>query len=350
MFISPMSLKPYSVALLTALGLCFGSVSHAASIESSSHIHSLMKANSIEEKVRLSPVRESALKSSAQLLGAQTGLIEMATKIKREVEDRRVEFEKNFRFGDMIIGQGVLPPVLLSTQNAAVVEADAMRLAGAIYHIKEPARFYSGAPSWRDWLLMGLPESDDLPELPNHEQLLPRDEAERSYWQQEMKKAYLGGIEQAKEIFDHNLSKLEETYLGMRTFYDLYQRGMVSAPIIASSQEIVTQPDANTIIVGDTLFRITMPAEFNTDHSEWKALQARPSLVPPLKDVEQYDKEQIKHAYETYRVQQARYEAARQAARWWNKKEPLPVEVVRSASVAPEPTASTPAPDVFRIQ
>lgn len=333
------------------VGLAGGAQAQSAS----SHLEQLMRAQSAPKQVRLSPVRENALKSSAQMLGTQTGLIEMSAKIRNQIEKRKVEMERNFRFGDMVIGQGVLPPVLLHTENAASVEDGALRLAGSIYEIKEPARFFSGAPSWRDWLLMGLPEKDDLPNLPNHEQLLPRDATERAYWEQEMRKAYKNGVEQAKEIFDHNLSKLEEVYTGMRTFYDLYQRDMVSAPVIASSQEIVSQKDENTIVVGDTLFRITMPAEFNLNHEEWKALEARPSLVPPLKGVEQYDDEQIKHAYQTYKEQQARYEAIRKAQAWWRQggqeqgkedaaEKKLRLEVAQSAKDLQE------KPEVFTIK
>lgn len=336
-------------ALCLSLAISPLAMAQGSSIEtSSSHLNELMRSQQVEKKVRLSPVREAALKSSAQILGTQTGLIEMSSRIKREVESRRVDMEKNFRFGDMVIGQGVLPPVLLHTQNAASIEDGALRLAGAVYQIREPARFFSGAPSWRDWLLMGLPEKDELPSLPNHEQLLPRDADEKAFWQQEMKSAYNSGVAQAQEIFDHNLSKLEETYTGMRVFYDLYQRGMVSAPIIASTQEIVTQKDANTIIVGDTLFRITMPAEFNINHEDWKALESRPSLVPPLKGVEMYDPEQIKFAYETYKIQHARKEAIRKANQWWNKgsSDSLRVEVAASA----EQMKAAPSTNSFAIE
>lgn len=281
--------------------------------ESSPYLNQLLKANSSSKTIRLSPVREAALKSSAQMLGAQTGLAEQSERIREAIEKRRVEMEKRFRFGDLVIGQGVLPPVLLHTENAESIEDGALRLAGAIYEIKEPARFFSGAPSWRDWLLMGLPEKDALPELPNHEQLLPRDSEEKAFWQQEMLKFYNEGLVQAQEIFDHNLSKLEQTYTGMRVFYDLYQRDMVSAPVIASSQEIVTRKDANTIVVGDTLFRITLPAEFNLDSSQWKALAARPSFVPPIQGVEMFDPEQIAHAYNVYKEQHMRKNIQRKA-------------------------------------
>src|SRR3546814_8871898 len=72
------------------------------------------------------------------------------------------------------------------------------------------------------------------------------------------------------------------TYNGMRIFFDLYQRKMVSAPYIASSQEIVTQDDPNTMIVGDTTFRITIPSSLDPTVANWKALQATPKADKPL--------------------------------------------------------------------
>lgn len=254
---------------------------------SSDTLSRLMKAQPEAKTVRLSPVREAALKASAQAVGTQTGLIERSREIKKEIDARHAEFEKSYRFGDFVMGAGVLPPVIVSTENAATVNNDTMRLAGAIYQIRQPARFFSGAPSWRDWLLLGMPVEEEMPSIPTLEQLLPRDEHERIFWEQQVKEAYFSGRQQAQEIFENNLSMLEETYVGMRTFYKLYQRKILSAPIIAKSQEIVTQDDPNTIVVGDTLFRITMPSEFNTNPSKWRPLEANPDTerampkVPP---------------------------------------------------------------------
>jgi len=266
----------------------------------------LLKAGrNTEERVRLSPVREAALRASARTLGTQTGLIEQAKLITTAINLRREKMERAFRFGDLVIGAGVLPPVLVKTENAATVQNDVMRLAGAVYQIKQPARFFTGAPSWRDWLLMGLPDDFEPPEIPRDEQLLPRDEEERRFWEQEVKTAYKSGVSQAKEIFEHNLSLLEEVYSGMRTFYELYQRNMVSAPIIAQAQQIVTQDDPDTIVVGDTLFRITVPAQFKTDHEKWRALAAETLKHPRLPVARGFDPEQVREAYAIYQQQLA---------------------------------------------
>jgi hypothetical protein len=145
--------------------------------------------------------------------------------------------------------------------------------------------------------------------MPRDAQLLPQDANERAFWEQQVKDAYYSGREQAQEVFDNNLSTLEEVYTGMRVFYDLYQRNMVSAPVIAKSQEIVTQDDPNTIVVGDTLFRITMPSQFKMDPSKWTATSATPSYDRPLDEIPGYDSSQISVAYDEYKKQMARKEA-----------------------------------------
>ncbi|MGG6318548.1 type IV secretory system conjugative DNA transfer family protein [Stenotrophomonas geniculata] len=310
--------------------------SFAQSAPTSDTLKRLMRAEPAANSVRLSPVREAALRASARTLGTQTGLIERAQEIERAVDARRVEMERTFRFGDLVIGAGVLPPVIVHTENAATVTNDTMRIAGALYQRKQPARFFSGAPSWRDWLLMGLPSASDMPEVPQNEQLLPRDSNERAFWEREVQDAYFSGRAQAQEILDHNLAMLEEVYTGMRVFYDLYQRNMVSAPVIAKSQEIVTQDDPNTIVVGDTFFRITMPSEFKTNPGKWNALQATPTADRPLPVVPGYDPAQVKEAFEIHKVQMARREAEKEAARRGVK---LP-----DAEIAPVVPAPPPAP------
>lgn len=332
-----------AVALMATISAGALAVPEVAQAQNSSNLSRLIQAKPGDTGVRLSPVREATLRASARALGTQTGLVERAQEIRAEVERRKAAMEKSFRFGDLVIGAGVLPPVLVHTENAATVTDDTMRLAGSIYKIKQPARFFSGAPSWRDWLLMGLPDEQHLPELPSNEQLRPRDSQEHAFWEQEIKKAYLSGREQAQEVFDHNLSLLEEVYTGMRTFYDLYQRNMVSAPIIAKSQEIVTQDDPNTIVVGDTLFRITMPAQFKTNPEQWKPLAAKPSTEQPLPVAPGFDPEQVKHAFEEYKLQQARRQAELEAKKRGVK---LPEAVIAPVVAAQTPVTVPSAPPV----
>src|SRR3546814_18092618 len=101
-------------------------------------------------------------------------MIERANEIGSVIETRRALLDKTFRFGDLVIGQGVLPPAIVKTDNAVSVSDNSMRLAGTVYRFVQPARLFSGAPSWRDWLLMGLPLGQPVPTPPLDDPFLPR--------------------------------------------------------------------------------------------------------------------------------------------------------------------------------
>ncbi|MGY2488294.1 type IV secretory system conjugative DNA transfer family protein [Cupriavidus sp. CP313] len=270
-----MKLKLMAVVVGLAWEVAASTAAHAQ--PGSENLQRLLNPTKGDQLVLLSPVRTAALRATAQAIGTQTGMIERAREIGRVIERRQADLDRSFRFGDLVMGQGVLPPVIIKTENARTVSKSAMRVAGAVYKISEPARFQSGSPSWRDWLLMGLPTADEMPALPTNEQLLPRDAEERRYWDQQVKAAFEDGRRQAQEIFDNNLANLKQVYLGMRTFYDLYQRGMVSLPEIARTQDIVNKDDPNTIVVGDTLFRITVNSDFVTKPDRWVPLMATPA-------------------------------------------------------------------------
>jgi defect-in-organelle-trafficking protein DotC len=235
-------------------------------------IEALMNAQgATESESRLSLVRETALRETAFGLGTRLGLLQRSREIAAEVAKRDRKLDKRFDFGGLMMGPGVLPPVIMESKDAISLEATTMRVSGAIYKIDEPARFVAIAPTWRDWLLLGLP-TEDAADMSAVKSLLPRDGAEQAFWKREVAQAVATGRAQAQQIFELNVANLEKTYFGMRLFYDLWKRGMVTIPVIASAQTMVDQESPNTISVGNTMFRITRQAGFE-DSSRWKPLE-----------------------------------------------------------------------------
>lgn len=235
-------------------------------------VDALMNARgSTEAETRVSLVRETTLRETAFGLGTRLGLLQRAREIAAEVGKRERELDRRFDFGGLLMGPGVLPPVIMESRDAISLEATTMRVSGAIYKIEEAARFVAIAPTWRDWLLMGLP-TDDTADLSAVKTLLPRDGAEQAFWKREVEQAVQAGRAQAQQIFDLNVANLEKTYFGMRLFYDLWKRGMVTVPVVASAQSLVDQDNPNTISVGNTMFRITQQAGFAAA-SRWKPLE-----------------------------------------------------------------------------
>lgn len=220
---------------------------------------------------RLSPVREAALRDTARALGAQQGLGERSREIEAQLNRRRAELDATFRFSDLMIGAGFMPAVISEAQDAVAVEATVMRIASRVYRIDEPARPVAVPPTWRDWLLLGLNPSL-RPHVPSEPAVLPRDEQERAFWRAELSAAYQIGRKQADDIFELNVARLQRTYLGMRRFYDLFARGMVTAPTIVASSSVIDREDPNTIVVGGTVFRITAGTTFVEETQQWVPL------------------------------------------------------------------------------
>lgn len=224
----------------------------------------------------MSIVREAALRDGALTIGARQGLLDKTCAIRREIEAQRVALDKRFRFADLMMGRGVLPPVISEARDSVALDATVMRVASRVYHLDEPARVVDIPPTWRDWLLVGLP-ADGCGEVVQEaaslgSQLRPKNAAEESYFRAAMSSSYEAGVKQAKDIFEDNLARLERSYHGMRRYFELFQRGMVSAPIIVTSTDVVRRDDPNTLVVGNTVIRITVPVDFVEKVDEWKPL------------------------------------------------------------------------------
>lgn len=228
-------------------------------------------ASQVPNVVRLTPVREAALRDAAIRLGVQWGLGDRSREIYAVMTEMTQKLDRRYEFGALMMGVGFLPPVISEVRDAVAIEGTTMRVAKLIYKIDEPPRPVRIAPTWRDWLYTGL-DPELRPAAPAVEALLPRDEVERAFWRNELKRAYSEGQAQADEVFNLNFAYLQRTYDGMRRYYDLYKRGVVTAPMIASASSILSRTDPNTVVIGDTVFSITVAAQFNEKTEAWVPL------------------------------------------------------------------------------
>lgn len=219
----------------------------------------------------LSPVREAALRDTARVLGAQAGLGDESRHIVGVIRADERRLDAKFRFSEMLMGVGILPAVISEAKDAVAIDGAVMRVALSVYRIDEPARPVMVAPTWRDWLLVGL-NPDLRPMPPSDPALLPRDAAEQRYWNQKLDEAYAVGVGQARAIFDINTARLERTYVGMRRFYDLYARGMVTAPQVVVSSSVIDREDPNTVAIGGAVFRIVQGTDFVEKTEQWRPL------------------------------------------------------------------------------
>ncbi len=224
---------------------------------------------------QLSVVRESALRESATVFGAREGLRVQSCAIRAEIEKTSADLDKRFRFGNLMMGRGILPPVISEARNSVALERNVMVVANIGYHLDEDAQIVDVPPTWRDWLYVGL-STDDCArgpvDVPVHDQLKPQGPAEEAFYRSVLARSYEMGTTQARDVLKDNIARLDRTYQGMRRYFELYQRNLVSAPVIATSTDIFNNDDPNTLLLGRTVIRITVQAGFVPRPSEWRPL------------------------------------------------------------------------------
>lgn len=259
-----------AIAVFSSLMVCASAFAQESSID---RMMSSVKADAGDAQ-GISIVREMALRESAAVLGAREGLREKSCSIRTEIERQRISLDKKFRFSDLTMGRGVLPPVISEARNSVSLENTVMRIGSFVYQLEEDARIVDVAPTWRDWLYVGLSMDgcSGSTDTPVSAQLKPQNPTEEAFYRAVLTKSFSLGVQQAKEVLSSNVARLERSYMGMRTYYDLYARGMVSAPVIASSTDISVRDDPNTLVVGNTVIRITVPVDFVDKSSKWKPL------------------------------------------------------------------------------
>lgn len=255
-----------------------------------SEIDSLMSAVKTEVPVEaeLSVVREAILREAAAALGARAGMIAKGCDIKTEIEKRSAGLDRRFRFSDLIMGKGLLPPVISEAKDTVALTEKALRWSSRVYTLDEPARLIVNAPTWRDWLYVGMPidgcgKSAGIVSSTLSSVHRPSNPGEEKFFRSVLAKSYEQGKETAQAVFDTNLARLNRSYVGMRNYFDLYQRGIVSAPVIVSNTDVVNNDDPNVLLIGDTLIRITMQPKFVSDPDRWVPLNHNEKGVSKLK-------------------------------------------------------------------
>lgn len=217
----------------------------------------------------ISEVRAAALKQLGVGLGMRAGLADESRVIVAEIEKEKTILDTKFNFGSLTFSSGALPPVVEEARDVIAITEYSMRVQGRMYRIVSPASYTQN--NWRNYLYLGLTDNDDQIVGDAQRNILPKDDTEKAYWESIVRAAHAEGRQQSRKIFELNLARLERDFNGMRLFYTLYGRGLVSAPKFAAATDNVSRPDANTIIIGDSVFRITAQPEFNGNGADWKA-------------------------------------------------------------------------------
>jgi len=237
----------------------------AALTETGNRLAAESKAIAEIPKIRLEALKEAALG-----YGMRSGLARRSYEINLITEQNTSMLDTIYNFTAMVLDRNVISPVLEEAgANANLAGPDTFRVADATYRIQQQAKFITVPPTWRDYLMRDFKFTAEPPPRV----LLPKNDAEKLVWQEMLGDGWKAGVEQANQIFQRSLSRLERDYKGMILYKSLLARGMISKPYVAEAELGITG-DGNAININDRILRITAKPQLETNPAIWKPIVA----------------------------------------------------------------------------
>lgn len=231
-------------------------------------------------------IRVNVIKDTARSTGAQAALAYNSKHINQMLDQQKKTLTQIFDFQAMMLPHNVMPPVLVESKNTLNLDSgSSIRLADRVYQIITPPHFVTTVPSWRDYLWMNYKP----PEAPDNS-LLPKNNAERDFWNKYIMIGWNAGVQQARDIFAINLNHLRRDYQGMILYRKLLAQNMVTEPYVSKADLGITG-DGTNLRINDQVLRITATSQLKPNSKIWKArlypvrprVKYEPKKIPKMK-------------------------------------------------------------------
>lgn len=215
------------------------------------------------ENIRIDSVREAGYSS-----GARAGLNWKTQLINKGLELVGRNLDLVYDFAPLMIEKRVIPPVLTEARDVMTQEGDdAVLLNGQTYKIVSQAKFSSRPPHWRSYLWRSYANDSLLPDP----ELLPRNAEEKEVWGVAVQEGWAKGVEQANEIFDSSMSRMDRDYRGMIRYHMLAMQNMVTIPVVAEAR-LPINATGQAMDLDGQVFRLTAVPQFNGERQNWRPL------------------------------------------------------------------------------
>ncbi len=215
-------------------------------------------------------IRKEAQKEAALSYGARGGLSKRIYEIRQDLKKQARVMDKIYDFKRLLIkapsGLLIEPPTISEGENNLIISADGQEAAVAsrIFNINDPARIVTSPRNWRSYLEREWEEVPPPPDI-----LLPQNAEERRNWRRWVKKGWKEGYQQAEEIFQTDIDRLQADFTGMVRYRILLAQGMVSQPY-ALSEDFGITGGGSEMRVGDRAVTITGPSQLKPGAEQWQ--------------------------------------------------------------------------------
>lgn len=222
------------------------------------------KAGTMGLQIRNDAVREAALS-----YGARGGLASRTFEIQRRLAEYDSSLTRTFDFSRLLIaapsGFLIEPPIVSEAQKAVLVNGGGQKavVADRVFRINKEARIVTAPRDWHLYLERDWGHVNPPPAL-----LLPKDRDERKQWRQLVAEGWQAGIQQADEIFESDLDRMTNDFVGMARYRELLSQNMITPPYAMHEDRGVTGGGVE-MRVGDRGVAITGPSVLIPRSDAW---------------------------------------------------------------------------------
>lgn len=202
-------------------------------------------------------------------LGATNGYKQEVEKLYGQINIYGDYFEQTFSFNNLVLSEGLLPPVIVSTEKTVSYRQNERQMSAKVFRTVQDAMLITSNPTWRDYLNLQAPD----PEKPSS-RLKKLIESQPELWRRGIRDGWLEGVKTGREAMDVAIHELQRDFMGMQLFRMLWLAGMVEPPKIVTKTDHVQGGGVNNkeMQVGVKRTVITQPAYMVPDTAQWRAL------------------------------------------------------------------------------
>lgn len=200
-------------------------------------------------------------------------------KILNKIEPLSDTMDEIFNFEQLMYQGKMLPPVIQESNDYYGKLSDKSLVQTAKrWLILKDASVSIMPPKWQSYLFQGIDGQDNLVKSG----LELRNDEEKELAIKAKNRAAKEAQDYIVQLLKLNLARLKRDYIGMLTYKQLEMQGIVSAPVLAVSDEpyVITQGNREAL-VGAKRYLITYDSQFNK-HKDWKPIVSNKAIDTPI--------------------------------------------------------------------
>ncbi len=217
-------------------------------------------------------IRHDAQREAALSYGARGGLAWRTYEIRQRLKRFSDPLDRVYSFRQLLIGAPgglyIEPPIVGEAIDALDIKDEGQHavIADKILQVTRNARLVPTAREWRTYIEREWQKPEAPPDV-----LLPKGPEERANWEKWVAEGWLNGIKQAEDIFNDDMTRLNNDFTGMVRYRKLLAQAMISQPVAIMMDRGVSGGGVE-MRIGDRAVEITGEPQLLNQANTWQPI------------------------------------------------------------------------------